>query len=305
MRRAALGAVRAAASRSGGPQTSGCRRACPAGCARHSVHGQQRRHIVRPGRLRGLLRCKPSPAQDRMSIHWSQAPRQAGMYSRHSGWGAGGSLNLPDRTGTSVFLIRTQHQVNRILCPNKKTSLKGTVVPATPGRKDCPIARSVRAPGHGPRRCGQAKAEIFQYAYAQIPPSVDSAFGSSVGRDTGLFPDLSLRPAKSSVLQPVRVTACGTRPANRIVAARAAPKAERNDSEGILRTSFSNGHPARRPSRKADPHPQNKAKPATGSALSAIVATAISPTPARSAPKRRGWRRSCSECRSGAASPYS
>jgi len=53
MRRAALGAVRAAASRSGGPQISGCRRACPAGCARHSVHGQQRRRIVRPGRLRG------------------------------------------------------------------------------------------------------------------------------------------------------------------------------------------------------------------------------------------------------------
>ncbi len=42
---------------------------------------------------------EPAPAQGRMSIHWSQAPRQAGMYSRRSGWGAGGSLNLPDRSG--------------------------------------------------------------------------------------------------------------------------------------------------------------------------------------------------------------
>ena len=65
-------------------------------------HGSKSRHddkIVRPGRLRGLLRCKPAPAPGRMSIHWSQAPRQAGMYSRRSGWGAGGSLNLPDRSG--------------------------------------------------------------------------------------------------------------------------------------------------------------------------------------------------------------
>ncbi len=42
---------------------------------------------------------EPAPAQGRMSIHWSQAPRQAGMYSRRSDWGAGGSLNLPDRSG--------------------------------------------------------------------------------------------------------------------------------------------------------------------------------------------------------------
>ncbi len=113
---------------------------------------------------------EPAPAQGRMSIHWSQAPRQAGMYSRRSDRGAGGSLNLPDRTGTSAFLNRAQHQVNRILCPNKKTSLKGTVVPATPGRKDCPIARSVPAPGHGPQRCGQAKAEIFQICLCANPP---------------------------------------------------------------------------------------------------------------------------------------
>ncbi len=143
------------------------------------------------------------PRRNRMSIHWSQAPRQAGMYSRHSDRSAGGSLNLPDRSGVD----------------------------------------------RGPHRSGSRKTALSH-----------GAFG------------------------------------HRDMVGGAADKRKQ---------SFSNGHPARRPSRKADPHPQNKAKPATGSALSAIVATAISPTPARSAPKRRGWRRSCSECRSGAASPYS
>ncbi len=228
------------------------------------------------------------------------------MYSRRSDRGAGGSLNLPDRTGTSAFLNRAQHQVNRILCPNKKTSLKGTVVPATPGRKDCPIARSVPAPGHGPQRCGQAKAEIFQICLCANPPTrrfchrlvgwqgcritfgPQSAPCQKQGFTTG--------PRHSRQNTPGKPDSCGPH------GSESRPKRQRGYFCGQV---FPNGHTARRPFRKPAPHPQNKAKPATGSALSAIVATAISPAPARSAPKRRGWRRSCSECRSGAASPCS
>ncbi len=150
------------------------------------------------------------------------------------------------------------------------------------------------------------KQRFSKYAYAQIPPTrrfchrlvgwqgcritfgPQSAPCQKQGFTTG--------PRHSRQNTPGKPDSCGPH------GSESRPKRQRGYFCGQV---FPNGHTARRPFRKPAPHPQNKAKPATGSALSAIVATAISPAPARSAPKRRGWRRSCSECRSGAASPCS
>ncbi len=59
-----LSGGRAAASRSGGPQTSGCRRACPASCARPTPTAllchPERKRIDERSECRGRLRTMPS-----------------------------------------------------------------------------------------------------------------------------------------------------------------------------------------------------------------------------------------------------
>ena len=249
---------------------------------------------------------EPAPAQGRMSIHWSQAPRQAGMYSRRSGWGAGGSLNLPDRTGTSAFLNRAQHQVNRILLPKQENISERDRGPCHSGSEGLPHRTERSGPGTWPAALRTSESRDFPNMLMRKSPTrrfchrlvgwqgcritfgPQSAPCQKQGFTTG--------PRHSRQNTPGKPDSCGPH------GSESRPKRQRGYFCGQV---FPNGHTARRPFRKPAPHPQNKAKPATGSALSAIVATAISPAPARSAPKRRGWRRSCSECRSGAASPCS
>ncbi len=104
---------------------------------------------------------EPAPAQGRMSIHWSQAPRQAGMYSRRSGWGAGGSLNLPDRTGTSAFLNRAQHQVNRILLPKQENISERDRGPCHSGSEGLPHRTERSGPGTWPAALRTSESRDF------------------------------------------------------------------------------------------------------------------------------------------------